>query len=189
MWLICPLNDFSMNWKLSLCRQRCGNIHCTAILCENFRKFIIAFTQDLNENTEVQARNGTKWPALEVFARCLEYLKKTATDAVNGRHFKSSKDNQIPLYKDAQIQWVITVPAIWSISAKQFMRTAAYKVIIIHHIYLTVLNCSAWGTSEIPFLINSLLTLNDVSVVIIRNESCIVRWWYSTQVLLTWSLG
>lgn len=86
--------------------------------------------EDLNENTEVQARNGKKWPALDVFAKCLEYLKKVSTDAVNERHLKSNKDyaSAEVMYKDTQIQWVITIPAIWSLSAKQFMRKAAYKV-------------------------------------------------------------
>lgn len=89
------------------------------------------FFQDLNENTEVEARNGKKWPALEVFAKCLEYLKKIANDAINQRHLRSDKDNPDAevMYKDEQIQWVITIPAIWSISAKEFMRKAAYKVI------------------------------------------------------------
>ena len=32
------------------------------------------------------------------------------------------------MYKPEQIQWVITIPAIWQISAKEFMRKAAYKV-------------------------------------------------------------
>lgn len=86
--------------------------------------------EDLNENTEVQARNGKKWPALDVFAKCLKYLKKVATDAVNERYLKSNKDyaSAEVMYKDAQIQWVITIPAIWSLSAKHFMRKAAYKV-------------------------------------------------------------
>ena len=79
------------------------------------------------------ARNGKKWPALDVFAKCLEFLKKVATDAINERHLKSDKDNPGAevMYKNSQIQWVITIPAIWSVSAKEFMRKAAYKVITI----------------------------------------------------------
>ena len=79
----------------------------------------------------MEARNGKKWPALDVFAKCLEYLKRVATDAINERHLKSDKDNPGAevMYKNSQIQWVITIPAIWSISAKEFMRMAAYKVI------------------------------------------------------------
>lgn len=65
-----------------------------------------------------------------MFAKCLEYLKKAATDAVNERHLKSQKDNPDVdvMYTPEQIQWVITIPAIWSVSAKKFMRKAAYKV-------------------------------------------------------------
>ena len=65
-----------------------------------------------------------------MFAKCLEYLKKTATDVVNERHLRSEKDNPNTevMYKPEQIQWVITIPAIWQISAREFMRKAAYKV-------------------------------------------------------------
>lgn len=68
---------------------------------------------------------------MDVFAKSLQYLKKIATDAVNERHLRSEKDNPETelMYKPHQIQWVITIPAIWSISAKEFMRKAAYKVI------------------------------------------------------------
>lgn len=65
-----------------------------------------------------------------MFAKCLEYLKKVSTDAVNERHLRSRKDNPDAevMYKPSQIQWVITIPAIWRVSAKEFMRKAAYKV-------------------------------------------------------------
>ena len=67
---------------------------------------------------------------MDVFAKCLEYLKTVATNAVNERHLKSEKDNPGAdvMYKPSQIQWVLTIPAIWSFSAKEFMRKAAYKV-------------------------------------------------------------
>ena len=67
---------------------------------------------------------------MDVFSKCLEYFKKVGTDTVNERHLKSEKDNPDAevMYKPAQIQWVITIPAIWSVTAKEFMRKAAYKV-------------------------------------------------------------
>ena len=88
--------------------------------------------------TEVKARNGKKWLALDVFAKCLEYLKKTATHVINERHLRSEKDNPDTevMYKPEQIQWVITIPAIWRISAKEFMRKAAYKVTDTFHFCL-----------------------------------------------------
>ena len=72
---------------------------------------------------------------MDVFAKCLEYLKKTATDVVNERHLRSEKDNPNTevMFKPEQIQWVITIPAIWRISAKEFMRKAAYKVTDTFH--------------------------------------------------------
>lgn len=84
----------------------------------------------------MEARNGKKWPALDVFAKCLQYLKIVATDAVNERYHKDNPGAEV-MYKleVSQIQWVITIPVIWNISAKEFMRKAAYKVITMFQSY------------------------------------------------------
>ena len=81
----------------------------------------------------MEAKNGTKWQALDVFAKCLEFLKITAINTINERYLCSKKDNPNAKVKfeDEHIQWVVTIPAIWRISAKEFMRKAAYKVFII----------------------------------------------------------
>lgn len=42
-------------------------------------------------------------------------------------------------FDNADVRWVITVPAIWKMPAKQFMREAAYKV---QHAYMC--NMSLW---------------------------------------------
>lgn len=59
--------------------------------------------------------------ALTVFTEALRYLKKDAMKTIakttEGREF-------IP----SDFTWVLTVPAIWDPSAKQFMRKAATKV-------------------------------------------------------------
>ena len=52
--------------------------------------------------------------ALEVFSESIRYLKDHALRHLDG--------------PDDDIQWVLTVPAIWDDSAKQFMRLAAEKV-------------------------------------------------------------
>ncbi|KAJ7330655.1 hypothetical protein OS493_022270 [Desmophyllum pertusum] len=110
-------------------KQAMSQKDCKKLLYFDKFKLLLHSKEDLNERTEVRARNGKKWPALDVFAKCLEYLKKISTDAVNERHLKSAKDNPNAdvMYKPEQIQWVITIPAIWRISAKEFMRKAAYK--------------------------------------------------------------
>jgi len=84
---------------------------------------------------------------LDVFAKCLEYLKKVATDTINARHLKSQRDNPDAeaMYKPSQIQWVITIPAIWSVTAKKFMRTAAYKVTLYPKISYSLTGCHVTG--------------------------------------------
>ena len=56
-------------------------------------------------------------PASHVFAHSLEYFKNCAL-----KELHSLTDAPF------EIQWVITVPAIWRHSAKQFMRHAAVQV-------------------------------------------------------------
>lgn len=63
---------------------------------------------------------GQQMLAIDVFSKSIAYLKRTLlkhiTDAV--------KD-----FRESDVHWVITVPAIWDDSAKQFMREAANNVI------------------------------------------------------------
>ena len=70
----------------------------------------------------VEAVNEKKLPALDVFAKSLDYLKQEITGWL---------DNQLSAtYR--RIQWILTVPAIWSPGAKQMMREAAKKVFIVY---------------------------------------------------------
>lgn len=79
------------------------------------------FLQNLNVETTLEASNGRHVKALEIFTYAIHYLHKRALEVIRERtgdeHF-SSRD----------IQWVLTVPAIWKPAAKQFMREAAYQV-------------------------------------------------------------
>lgn len=81
----------------------------------------ISLGQQLNLNSTLKASNGRHMKALEVFSHSINYLHKRALEVIRERtgdeHF-TSRD----------IQWVLTVPAIWKPAAKQFMREAAYKV-------------------------------------------------------------
>ena len=81
------------------------------LLCSN--------PQDLNSETRVPAANGKVALALDLFALCLMYFKDKALETAAGQGRK---------YEPAKIQWVVTVPAIWELTAKEFMRQAAYKV-------------------------------------------------------------
>nr|DBA29543.1 TPA: hypothetical protein GDO54_009765 [Pyxicephalus adspersus] len=73
---------------------------------------------DLTMKTELEAVNGKKVQALEVFAHALRFFKEHAV--------KELRDQCLSLNEKEAIRWVITVPAIWKQPAKQFMREAAY---------------------------------------------------------------
>uniref|UniRef100_A0A3Q1HKV8 Uncharacterized protein n=1 Tax=Acanthochromis polyacanthus TaxID=80966 RepID=A0A3Q1HKV8_9TELE len=72
----------------------------------------------------IKAANGRSMKALKVFTEALRYLKedalKTISDHTSGRRFIAS-----------DFTWVLTVPAIWDPSAKQFMRKAATQAGIV----------------------------------------------------------
>ena len=53
-------------------------------------------------------------------------------------HYENLVINQGTRFVNEDVRWVITVPAIWKQSAKQFMREAAYQVCFI--IYLFKIN-------------------------------------------------
>jgi len=67
---------------------------------------------DVNRETWLTAQNGKRLPALEVFSHTLQYIKK---------HVYSELGDSTK-----RIRWVITVPALWTQQAKQFVREAAY---------------------------------------------------------------
>ncbi|XP_066428964.1 heat shock 70 kDa protein 12B isoform X1 [Eleutherodactylus coqui] len=81
-------------------------------------KMKIHSTSDLTMKTELEALNGKKVQALEVFAHALRFFKEHAV--------RELKEQCPSLDENEGIRWVITVPAIWKQPAKQFMREAAY---------------------------------------------------------------
>lgn len=79
-------------------------------------KMLLYREETLRRTTVLRDEKGLEMPAMDVFTASIKYLK----------------DHMIRVCKSADtgvntddIHWVITVPAIWSDSAKQFMREAA----------------------------------------------------------------
>lgn len=66
----------------------------------------------------IEDMNGKPLTAITVFALCLRYLKEDAVKTVSAK----LTDREVTM---ADIRWVLTVPAIWTDAAKQFMREAA----------------------------------------------------------------
>lgn len=82
-------------------------------------KMVLHRQKNLSRDTEVTAANGVSVPALTVFAHSLRYFKEHALEEL-------SDQSATRIYNE-DVRWVVTVPAIWRPSAKQFMRQAAYE--------------------------------------------------------------
>uniref|UniRef100_A0A672HYG4 Heat shock 70 kDa protein 12A n=1 Tax=Salarias fasciatus TaxID=181472 RepID=A0A672HYG4_SALFA len=76
-------------------------------------------TANLSINTDLHAANGKRVKALDIFAYALAFFKEQA--------LKELSDQTGGEFDNNDVRWVITVPAIWKMPAKQFMREAAYK--------------------------------------------------------------
>lgn len=76
-------------------------------------------SQSIDRDMEIKDDEGKMLPAIKVFSECIRYLRQHLTDSLTSRLLNIADD---------EIQWVLTVPAIWTDSAKQFMRNAGEKV-------------------------------------------------------------
>ncbi|KAI3362759.1 hypothetical protein L3Q82_001642 [Scortum barcoo] len=76
-------------------------------------------TANLSIDTDLHAANGKRVKALDIFAYALAFFKEQA--------LKELSDQTGSDFDNNDVRWVITVPAIWKMPAKQFMREAAYK--------------------------------------------------------------
>ncbi|XP_060571962.1 heat shock 70 kDa protein 12A-like [Ruditapes philippinarum] len=85
-----------------------------------FRRFkmILYETTNLQLDTLIEDISGMKMPAIDIFAHSMSFLKN---------HLWKTLQSRVCEILETDIQYVITVPAIWDPKAKQFMRRAAYK--------------------------------------------------------------
>lgn len=74
--------------------------------------------EDISEDSMITDELDKPLPAIEVFAKSISYLKQ---------HFLDQLDALGIGFKDDEIRWILTVPAIWSDASKTFMRKAAVK--------------------------------------------------------------
>lgn len=85
-----------------------------------FRRFkmLLHETKHLTRKTMVKDDNGREHQALDIFSMVIKYLKG---------HLLSTLETRGTGLDNNDIHWVLTVPAIWTEAAKQFMREAAEK--------------------------------------------------------------
>ncbi|NWW95897.1 HS12B protein, partial [Rhynochetos jubatus] len=89
---------------------------------QNFKMKL--YNAKVTSGMELKASNGKTLPALMVFAESLRYLKEHALNTIQEACFQTVCDQE-------EITWVVTVPAIWNSSARQFMRLAAKEAGLI----------------------------------------------------------
>ncbi|XP_035994601.1 heat shock 70 kDa protein 12A [Fundulus heteroclitus] len=92
---------------------------------DNFKMSL--YGKNVNRDLKIKAANGKELSALKVFTEALRFLKDDALETINnsvaGKKFIAS-----------DFTWVLTVPAIWDHSAKQFMREAAMQVALLKNL-------------------------------------------------------
>lgn len=93
----------------------------------SFLHLLVFPYQAFSENHNISAINGGSLPAIDIFSLALEYLSEKMLKYI-------SEKVGIVTIRSRNILWVLTVPAIWKPGARQFMRQAAYKVLIIPHL-------------------------------------------------------
>ena len=77
------------------------------------------YFQSFNTDFAIEDHLGRPFKAIDVFAWSIKFLKEECNDLLTENDLRIS---------DSEIQWILTVPAIWDESAKQFMRKAAELV-------------------------------------------------------------
>ncbi|XP_061164137.1 heat shock 70 kDa protein 12A-like [Saccostrea echinata] len=86
-----------------------------------FRQFKMKLfnNAELSESTKLKDITDKELPAVDVFAAVMRFFRESLQKRLDT---KSTEDFS---YDD--VYWVVTVPAIWDLRAKQFMRKAAEK--------------------------------------------------------------
>ncbi|XP_052815638.1 heat shock 70 kDa protein 12A-like [Mya arenaria] len=75
-------------------------------------------TKKLSRETKIKDLNGKELLAIDVFSKVISHLSEDFYEKLSKQKTGISSDD---------VLWLITVPAIWSDAAKQFMREAANK--------------------------------------------------------------
>lgn len=78
------------------------------------------YLQNLSKETMIPDDQNNMLKAIDVFALSLKFIK----DNLDKELEKTGYD-----IGEEEVQWVITIPAIWNPRSKQFMRIAAEKVL------------------------------------------------------------
>ena len=102
--------------------------HPSVLLIQFYNVIEFPTNQNVKRGMKIKAQNGKRVLLRTVFSEFIKFLKDHAVDEVWVKW----------RIRDVDIQWVLTVPAIWSEPAKAFMRDAAIEVSAIICLFLYV---------------------------------------------------
>jgi molecular chaperone DnaK (HSP70) len=76
--------------------------------------------QPLSRESKIKTVDGKEMSASRIIALSINFLRESLVSVLC---------NRINGFREEDISWVITLPAIWSDAAKQFMKEAARMVL------------------------------------------------------------
>ena len=122
------------------------------------------YAYQVTRSTTVKDIGGSEFYLRDVIAHALHYLKAKVLDSLKKRqeHVKAS-----------DLDWVITVPAIWNAQGKQMMREAGYQVII--HVYCvkqTLVTMSMYNVTvnRDNFVLEIIFVGGDCLIIVARTD-------------------
>jgi len=111
-------------------------------------------TKKLSRQSKLRDATGKHMNALEVFAIVFEELKQKILKQIN-----CSKSTSSSVTSD-HVGWVITIPAIWTDEARQFMREAAYNAGLIRNRLVLEPEAAALYANDRPICLgNNFITM------------------------------
>ncbi|CAG2190341.1 unnamed protein product [Mytilus edulis] len=83
-----------------------------------FRRFKMQIygKEEISRDFMLEGENGLQMPAIKVFAEGIKFLRT---------HFEDHINIKADVIKPSDVEWVLTVPAIWPDPTKKFMKEAA----------------------------------------------------------------
>ncbi|CAC5393123.1 unnamed protein product [Mytilus coruscus] len=127
--------------------------------------------EDFSDNWNLEDIKGRKLPAIDVFSAALSKLTFC---------IKCKIKNNNPDIQDNSIKWILTVPAIWTHKAKEFMRRAAEKLRVAVKILVLTLQWCGIRSVVVKILVLTLQCCGirwvAVKIPVLTLQCCVIRW-------------
>ena len=89
----------------------------------------ILYFQKINRLTKIYSDQKLEMSALDVFKHSIAFIRREILKELDRQDIlNTTLKTEANKILENEIGWVLTVPAIWDFTAKQFMREAAKRV-------------------------------------------------------------